>query len=72
MPVPRQKVSKSKRNKRRAHHALRAPGLTYCQSCGEAKPPHVVCVSCGTYKGEQVQKGKGSTEFGGEDFNVEG
>ncbi|MEE8415240.1 MAG: 50S ribosomal protein L32 [Desulfobacterales bacterium] len=51
MAVPKQKTSKSRRNKRRTHQKLTAPTLTTCAQCGEAKLPHHVCPACGTYRG---------------------
>lgn len=50
MPVPKRKTGKAKRNMRRSHHALKAPGLTGCASCGERILPHRVCPKCGHYK----------------------
>jgi len=59
---------------RRSHHALKAQGVAYCPSCGEAKLPHTVCRSCGNYGGKVVAEGKKAKSdwAGGEDFNVEG
>ena len=54
MAVPKKKTSKSKRDMRRSHDALTAPGLSLCSQCNEPKPPHRVCPSCGTYKGKEV------------------
>lgn len=54
MPVPKRKLSKSRRNNRRAHHSLTIPNLCPCTECGEMKRPHVVCPYCGMYKGRQV------------------
>lgn len=54
MAVPKKKTSKSRRDMRRAHHALRAPGYTECQNCGELKRSHHVCGGCGHYNGKQV------------------
>ncbi len=54
MAVPKRKVSKSRRDKRRSHHALKAPSLTPCPECGEMKQQHIVCSQCGMYKGRQV------------------
>ena len=53
MPVPKFRTSASKRDMRRSHHALKAPGLSICSNCGEVKRPHVVCHACGFYSGKQ-------------------
>lgn len=44
---PVQKVSKSRKGKRRSHHALRAPQYVRCHQCGSAKLPHRACGNCG-------------------------
>lgn len=54
MAVPKKKTSKSRRNMRRAHHALKPQGLAECPNCGEMKRPHHMCPSCGHYDGRQV------------------
>ena len=54
MAVPKKKTSKSKRDMRRAHDALVAPGVSICPQCKEPKQPHRVCPSCGSYKGKEV------------------
>ncbi len=54
MAVPKKKISKSKRNMRRSHHALVASNLVECSNCGELARPHHVCASCGTYSGREV------------------
>jgi len=54
MAVPKKKTSKSKRDMRRAHDALTAPGISTCPQCQEPKQPHRACPSCGTYKGKDV------------------
>lgn len=53
-PVPKKKTSKASRDSRRSHHALRAPGLITCKSCGAKIPPHTVCPECGKYGDHQV------------------
>lgn len=58
MPVPKYRTSASKRNMRRSHHALRAPGLSLCPNCNDVKLPHTACKSCGHYKGKQVLETK--------------
>jgi large subunit ribosomal protein L32 len=54
MIVPKRRTSKSKKNKRRSHHALAEPGRSVCPSCGEPKAPHRVCGNCGTYRERTV------------------
>ena len=54
MPVPKRKTSKSKRDSRRAHAKVSAPSVSVCPQCGEAKLPHHVCKSCGSYNGRTV------------------
>lgn len=54
MAVPKKKVSRSRRNMRRSHHALRAPNLVECPNCGERKLPHHLCRACGYYGGREV------------------
>ena len=58
MPVPKFRTSASKRNMRRSHHALKAPGLSLCSNCKEVKRPHVACHACGHYAGLQVMEPK--------------
>jgi large subunit ribosomal protein L32 len=61
MAVPKQKISKSRRDMRRAHHRLRPAGYVECSNCGEAKRSHHICRACGHYgdKGEVIE-GAGS------------
>jgi large subunit ribosomal protein L32 len=54
MAVPKKKISKSRRDKRRAHHALAAASYAECPNCGELKRPHHVCSACGHYDGREV------------------
>lgn len=49
MAVPKKKVSKSRRDQRRAHHALESSARVECPNCGELKRPHHVCAACGHY-----------------------
>ena len=56
MAVPKNKVSKARRDKRRANWKLTAPNLVECLQCHELKLPHRVCPSCGQYKGKEVIK----------------
>jgi large subunit ribosomal protein L32 len=54
MAVPKKKVSKSRRNMRRAHHALAPASYVECPNCGEQKRPHHLCAACGHYDGREV------------------
>ena len=54
MAVPKQKHTKSRRNKRRGNIFLKSPGLTLCSKCGKEVLPHTVCFYCGYYKGAEV------------------
>jgi large subunit ribosomal protein L32 len=54
MAVPKKKTSKSKKNMRRAHDSITAPGISTCSQCQEPKKPHRACANCGTYKGKEV------------------
>ena len=56
MAVPKNKVSKARRDKRRANWKLTAPNLVECPQCHQLKLPHRVCPSCGQYKGKEVIK----------------
>ncbi|MBI1818980.1 MAG: 50S ribosomal protein L32 [Nitrospirae bacterium] len=54
MPNPKHKISKARRDKRRANVKLSRPNLSICPQCMEPKLPHYVCLSCGTYKGKEM------------------
>lgn len=55
MAVPKKKTSKSRRDMRRSHHALkRINGLGSCENCGAVRLPHNVCNVCGKYNGKQI------------------
>jgi len=53
-PLPKRKLSKGRRDRRRAHHALEAKNIVQCSNCGEMRLPHTVCPSCGFYRGREV------------------
>lgn len=56
MAVPKNKVSKARRDKRRANWKLTAPNLVECPQCHALKMPHRVCPTCGHYKGKEIIK----------------
>ena len=43
MAVPKRKMSKARRDQRRANWKLEAPGFVACPQCHEPKMPHHVC-----------------------------
>ena len=45
--LPVQKISKSRKRKRRSHQALKAPHYVNCPSCSGYKLPHAACGQCG-------------------------
>ena len=56
MAVPKGKVSKARRDKRRSSHwKLEAPGLVACPKCGALHLPPRMCQECGTYNGRTVK-----------------
>lgn len=57
MAVPKRRVSKARRDKRRSNvWRINAPELQKCPNCGEYKRTHRVCPSCGYYNGRQAIK----------------
>ena len=59
MAVPKCKVSKARRDKRRGSNwKLSAPSVSVCPKCGEPTVPHRACKACGTYNGRQVVEAK--------------
>ena len=60
MANPKRRHSKARRNKRRAHDAIKAPGTAICSNCGESKLPHRVCPACGYYGDREIIEVKDS------------
>ena len=57
MAVPRARISKQRRDKRRsANWKLALPGVSKCPKCGEPVLSHRACKACGTYNGREVVK----------------
>ena len=64
MAVPKRRVSKARRDKRRSNvWKMDAPELVKCPNCGEYKRPHRICQSCGFYKGKEIVKKDASGPF---------
>ncbi|MFC1651922.1 50S ribosomal protein L32 [Patescibacteria group bacterium] len=56
MAVPKQKTPRSRRGKRRSQQGLKAPLLSECPKCKSPRLPHMTCMECGHYNGEEVIK----------------
>ena len=56
MAVPKGKISKARRNSRRANWKLEMPGIVECPQCHQMKLAHRVCKNCGYYNGVPVVK----------------
>ena len=54
MAVPKRKVSKSRRNNRRAHDALKTTNWVEDSNTGEPVRRHHIDLKTGMYKGRQV------------------
>lgn len=54
MPLPKRKYAKARQGERRAHLGIKAPALVDCPQCHSPKPPHRVCLTCGSYAGRQA------------------
>ncbi len=51
---PKGKISKARRNKRRANWKMSASTLVKCPKCGELMMPHRVCKNCGSYGQKEI------------------
>jgi large subunit ribosomal protein L32 len=54
MAVPKRKVSRMKRNNRRAHDALKSPTYVEDKDSGELRRPHHIDRKSGRYRGRQI------------------
>ena len=54
---PKGKISKSRRDKRRAQTwKIAMPNLVACSKCGELMQSHRVCKACGSYNKREIIK----------------
>jgi large subunit ribosomal protein L32 len=63
MAVPKKKLSRSRRDRRRAHTALERMNLIPCPQCHELTRPHTICPNCGMFRGVkylETEKDKGT------------
>jgi large subunit ribosomal protein L32 len=56
--LPKVKLSKSKKGRRRSHLALVHVRLQACPNCKKLTRPHTICRNCGHYAGREVIKAK--------------
>ena len=56
MAVPKSKITRSKRNMRRAHDALKNDAYVEDKTTGELHRPHHIDLKTGMYRGRQVMK----------------
>ena len=54
MAVPKRKVSKARRDSRKANWKAAAPTLVECPHCKAQIKSHTVCPECGYYDGREV------------------
>ncbi len=52
--LPKQRTSRARQGRRRAHLRVEIPTLVPCPNCKEMKVLHHVCPTCGVYRGRQV------------------
>lgn len=49
MAVPRNRLSNSRKNTKRSHHAKKPKNLHTCVKCRLPILPHTMCQACGSY-----------------------
>jgi large subunit ribosomal protein L32 len=54
MAVPKRRVSKQRKRKRRGQHRAEKAPVAACPHCKDPKLPHRVCPTCGMYRDKQV------------------
>jgi large subunit ribosomal protein L32 len=56
MALPKVKLSKGRRGRRRSHLALAPAQLQPCPQCRKPRRSHAICPNCGYYAGREVIK----------------
>ena len=56
MALPKVKLSKGRKGRRRSHLALGHIELQPCPQCRRPRRPHTICPNCGNYAGREVIK----------------
>jgi large subunit ribosomal protein L32 len=49
MAVPRNRLSNSRKNTKRSHHAKKPINTHTCANCAKPKLRHSICLGCGAY-----------------------
>lgn len=49
MAVPRNRLSNSRKNTKRSHHAKKPRTVVTCEKCKHPVLPHTICQGCGSY-----------------------
>jgi len=47
--LPKRKISKGRKNRRRSQDRLKLPATSNCPKCKKVKRPHFACQYCGFY-----------------------
>lgn len=58
MSVPPKRRPSSSRKRRASHFAFKKVKFVVCPKCQKPKKPHLVCIYCGYYKGQEILKSK--------------
>jgi large subunit ribosomal protein L32 len=56
MGLPKVKLSKGRKGRRRSHLALGHVELQPCPQCRRPRQPHRICPNCGHYAGREIVK----------------
>jgi large subunit ribosomal protein L32 len=51
--VPKRRISRTRRDKRRTHWKVTMPTMSTCAHCSQPTVPHRICPSCGFYRGRE-------------------
>lgn len=54
MPVPKRKLSRSRRDSKHANKHIIPKSPAHCTNCSEPVTPHCACEGCGFYKGRKI------------------
>ncbi len=56
MPVPKRRLTSTRKRTRSANKHYVAKGIATCSNCQQPKLPHHVCRNCGFYGQKQILK----------------